>query len=191
MWQVWPGLLQWAVLVRHPEWKNAPASCLRGRNPDLNPELGSSLQQISSKPSERVCHPGVRTSPVASGSFLKSLCHGPFWGPLSSCSRPTDFLSQPPCTMGCFDLCIKVAFWSSDWFWEGMPYLRGKKVIKEVLQRAFLWYLRMSCLVTINGLFWITRVWVPILSYLISSSIQKFCTHLTFSPFKTHPFFFS
>ena len=100
-------------------------------------------------------------------------------GPLISCSSPPELFVWAEC---CFDLSIGGVFWSSDWFWVRMHYLHGTKGYREVL-----WYLHVSSLfsqrplflVMINGLFWITQVWIPIqLMQNINSSSQ--CRNMVF-----------
>lgn len=64
---------------------------------DWNQELGSSVQQVLFRTSERAGLLGVGTGPGCTWSVLLFLYHRPVWGLLFSCLRPTDFLSQLHC----------------------------------------------------------------------------------------------
>lgn len=88
-------------------------------------QVPSSFQQTLLTPSERAGHPGVGTGPGSTRSFLISPYSRCVWGPQFSCPS----LPGPCKGWVLFDLCIGDMFWSSDWFWAGMPYLHGEWVI--------------------------------------------------------------
>ena len=78
--------------------KNTPAGCLRGRH---NRELDGSVQQVLFMPSEKAGLPGVGTGPGYCWVFPYIPMLQTCLRTLFSCLMPTNFLSQPPCTVCC------------------------------------------------------------------------------------------
>lgn len=150
------------------------ASEVRGHNQ----ESGSSGQQTLFTPSESGL-PWVGTGTGHSWDFpyipLSQTCLGNpiLLSQIHQLPVPTPLRSACIRVECCFALCLGTVFGPSDWFWARMPYLHGKKVLgRWSEERSSGSCMCLHCLisgllflVTINGLFWITHVRVPFLSY--------------------------